>query len=411
MTLKARRQRRSHKGNPTPHLRADGRYALSIEAGRNPDGSRRRLPVYGHSAEEALENADRERARFADTEATIAEMPTLGEWCATWLERIHPRWDADGRREGIKHSSWRSYELHVRLNIQPMLIGQTGLPAVKSRMVREWLDWLRDQRGLSGRSRELALTTLKQALQAAKVEGLIDSLPTDGVKGPKVTAYKAQIFTLAQARQFINAIRGNRWEALYLLAAFAGPRQGETLALLREDVDLAAATVRFAHTLDWMRDADGETTVPVIEENKGPTSHRTIRLPPYVMERLRRHLAAEEQQRAEQGSGWTDFGLVFTRARRHGGGDGYPLRAASVDRPFHRLLAAEGLPRLRWHDLRHSAASIMLAIGLNLHDVQKTLGWASLEMLSKRYGHLIPELAAEEMAKLERLLIEEEQAD
>jgi integrase len=408
MTLKARRQRRSHKGNPTPYLRADGRYALSIEAGRNPDGSRRRLPVYGRSAEEALENADRERARFADEESTIAAMPTLGDWCATWLERIHPRWTADGRREGIKHSSWRSYEMHVRLNIQPMLIGKARLPAVKSRMVREWLEWLRDRRGLSGRSRALAFTTLKQALQAAKVEGLIDSLPTDGVKGPKVTAYKARIFTLAQARQFLRAIRGDRWEALYLVAAFAGPRQGETLALLRDDIDFESGTVCFSHTLDWMRDAEGEPTVPVIEENKGATSHRTIRLPSYVMDCLRRHLAAEEHRRAEQGSGWTDFGLVFTRPRRHGGGDGYPLRAASVDRPFHRLLASNGLPRLRWHDMRHSAASIMLALGMSLHSVQKTLGWASLEMLSKRYGHLVPELAAEEMSKLQRLLIEEE---
>jgi integrase len=71
-----------------------------------------------------------------------------------------------------------------------------------------------------------------------------------------------------------------------------------------------------------------------------------------------------------------------------------------------------GLPdNLRWHDLRHSAASIMLALGLSLHDVQKTLGWSSLEMLSKRYGHLVPELAAEQMAKLQRALIGDDQAD
>jgi len=114
---------------------------------------------------------------------------------------------------------------------------------------------------------------------------------------------------------------------------------------------------------------------------------------------------------AAQGEGWTDYGLVFTRPRRHGGGDGGPLRAQSIDRRFHRLLAANDLPRLRWHDLRHSAASIMLALGLTLHDVQKTLGWSSLEMLSKHYGHLVPELAAEQMAKLQRALIEEEQGE
>jgi integrase len=338
-------------------------------------------------------------------------MPTLASWTATWLRRIEPRWDENGRREGIKHSTWRSYELHVRLNIAPMLIGQTRLDRIQPRMVRDWLDWLRDRRGLSARSRQLALTTLKQALLAAKVDDYVNTLPTDDVKGPRVTPYRAAIFTLAQARAFLRAIRGDEWEALYLVSTFAGPRQGETLALLRDEIDFDRCLVTFGHTLDWIRVDDDRPTVPVIEENKTSSSHRSVHLPPYVMERLQAHLTAEELRRCELGETWTDYGLVFTRPRRHGGGDGYPLRAASIDRRFHRLLAEHGLPRLRWHDLRHSAASIMLALGMNLHDVQKTLGWSSLEMLSKRYGHLVPELAAEEMAKLERLLIEEAQLE
>jgi integrase len=354
-----------------------------------------------------LDKADRLRERHADEEQSCA-MPTLGAWAASWLRRIEPRWDANGRREGIKHSTWRSYELHVRLNIAPMLIGQSRVDEIRPRMVRDWQDWLRDRRGLSARSRQLALTTLKQALMAAKIEGYIDDLPTDGIKGPKVTPYPATIFTLAQARTFLRAIRGNEWEALYLVSTFAGPRQGETLALVRDEIDFGRNMITFGHTLDWIRVEEDGPTMPVIEENKTSTSHRSIYLPPYVMGRLKAHVSAEERRRIEQGEVWTDYGLVFTRPRRHGGGDGYPLRAASVDRRFHRLLADHGLPHLRWHDLRHSAASIMLALGMSLHDVQKTLGWSSLEMLSKRYGHLVPELAAEEMAKLERLLLREE---
>lgn len=401
MTLKARRQRRSHKGSPTPYLRADGRYALSIEAGRHPDGSRRRLPVYGRSADECLTNADIKRQAIAAGDEQ-REDPTLASYSDEWLTAIQPRWADDGRREGIKHSSWRSYEMHVRLNIKPMLIGQTVLTELTPRQINEWLIWLRDRHHLSARSRQMAFTTLKQCLAAAKVDGYLKSLPTDGIKSPRVTVYEASIFTLRQARVFLRAIRGDPWEALYLVSSFTGPRQGETLGLLREDIDFERGVVIFRRTLDWI---DGK---PVIEENKTAGSRRTVRLPPKVMACLRRHLEREDEQRQAQGDKWTDFGLVFTRPNRHGGGDGYPLRAVSVDRRFHALLKANDLPRLRWHDFRHSAASIMLAMGMNLNQVQKTLGWSSLEMIGQRYGHLIPELAAEEMAKLESLLFREE---
>lgn len=96
---------------------------------------------------------------------------------------------------------------------------------------------------------------------------------------------------------------------------------------------------------------------------------------------------------------YVDYGLVFT------GEKGQALRGATVYWRFQKLLAQNGLPAIRWHDLRHSAASIMLALGLSLHTVQKTIGHASLQMLSQRYGHLVPELAAGEVAKVEAALV------
>ena len=404
MTIEAQTpgRARSKRGHPKPYQRADGRWCVQADLGRRPDGSRWRLPAYGRSEPEALARYAEILAEHRETETVADRKTTLAAWCDSWLEKIHPRWDDAGRREGIKHSSWRSYEMHVRLNIAPAAIGYTVLGKLTSRMVEDWMDHLRE-RGLSPRSRELALTTLKQALKAAKAQGMLTRIASDGVKAPTQTDYEAAVFTLTQARAFLKAIKGNRAEALLLVSAFSGSRQGETLALGRTDVDWDSNTLYFHQTLDWIKDASGKSQ-PVIEENKNATSRRRVHMPPYVMKALRRHIDDVDARAAELGDRWTDYGLLFPN--ESGGG----MRGKVADRFFKDVLAANDLPTLRWHDLRHSAASIMLALGLSLHDVQKTLGWSSLQMLSSRYGHLIPELAAEQMAKLEAALIEVEES-
>jgi integrase len=117
----------------------------------------------------------------------------------------------------------------------------------------------------------------------------------------------------------------------------------------------------------------------------------------FVADALRSHLESLEAK--QQQSGWVDYGLLFP------GEKGQPLRGSTMYRRFRRLLAANGLPMLRWHDLRHSAVSIMLALGLPMQTVQRLAGQSSLEMIAKRYGHLVPELAAAELAKLEAALV------
>lgn len=227
---------------------------------------------------------------------------------------------------------------------------------------------------------------------------LISENPARGVKLPsQQNTFEAQIFTLAQARRFLSIIRGQPDEALYLVSLFAGPRQGETLSLREPDFDPHTGVIRFVHTLDWI---DGEAS---IEENKTSTSRRSVQLPRYVVDAIMRHRAAVELRRGVEG--WTDYGLLFPGER------GQPLRGSTVYRRLQALLRANDLPVLRWHDLRHSAASILLALGVPMQVVQRLLGQSSLQMISKRYGHLVPELAAVEIAKVERALLDFESAN
>lgn len=350
-----------------------------------------------------MERADATR-RLAESKQTVFGPTTaLAEWSAHWIEKIKPKWDEAGRRTGIKHSSWRGYEKHVRLNIVPLAIGKTPLDRLTTPMIMDWLEHLasdeRTMGPLGPRSIKYALDTIRRALAGAKLKGLVKENVATGISPPSQTVAETQIFTLEEARRFMQAIRGHPDEALLLVSVFAGPRQGETLSLRRTDVNLTKGYVTFRHTLDWI---DGR---PAAEENKNATA-RSVHLPPYVIDVLRAHLESQQarfERAAEPGLNdageLLDYGLVFA------GELGQPLRGSTVYRRFHRLLTKAELPLIRWHDLRHSAASIMLALGLSLHTVQKTIGHASLHMLSQRYGHIVPELAADELARMESALV------
>lgn len=422
---KAFERQRAKRGQPKPYLRADGRWAVTLELRSEEVGRRVRRHIYGRSAEEVRDRAKAARSSAQAGDARFSPATSLAEWTSYWIGSIAPKWDESGRRTGMKHSSWRGYEKHVRLNIVPLAIGKTPLDRLTRPMVKAWMAYLAGEdpgalggrdgaaraRPLGPRSIKYALDTLRVALAEAKERDLVAVNVAQDLKAPSQTSAEATIFTLEEARIFLRAIRGHGDEALLLVSVFAGPRQGETLSLKWEDLDLEKGVVTFKHTLDWI---DGR---PVAEENKNSSSRRSVHLPPYVMNVLRRHAADQRALIAGRGrsdgpeigtgntrryeaSAIADYGLVFIGER------GQPLRGATVYRRFHRLLKAHGLPLIRWHDLRHSAASIMLALGLPLFAVQKTIGHANLQMLSQRYGHVVPELAAAEVAKLEGALLQ-----
>jgi integrase len=398
---KAKLRQRARRGQPEPYRRADGRWAVTLDLGRRPDGRRWRHPVYGPSPEAVREAIPEARARATAEHPRFGPETTVIKWCEHWIKTIEPMWDQAGRRTGMKHSSWRGYEKHVRLSIggNPLtLLGRTRVAFVTPRLVQEWIDYLgTEARGLGPRSVKYALTTLDRAMRAARIEGLIKVNPCDDISPPSQTAYKATIFNLEEARRFLRIIKGHKDEALILVATFAGPRQGETLSLKRTDLNMTTGVVTFGQTLDWIA---GQ---PVPEENKNSTE-RSFRLPAYVMDVVRRHLD-EIDAKAAGTKGWTEYGMLFP------GEHGQPLRGSTIYRRFQALLAANDLPTVRWHDLRHSAASIMLAVGLPLQTVQRSLGWSSLQMISQRYGHLIPELAEAEVAKMHAALVDFDQSE
>ena len=131
---------------------------------------------------------------------------------------------------------------------------------------------------------------------------------------------------------------------------------------------------------------------------KTKRSRRQVLLPTLAVDALREHRSAQLQQRLLAGSAWEDYGLVFS------GETGRPLVAGAVTHTFQRLLERHGLPRMRFHDLRHSCATLLLSEGVHPSVVMDLLGHSTIRLTLDTYSHVLPTLQAEAVARLDQLL-------
>jgi integrase len=200
---------------------------------------------------------------------------------------------------------------------------------------------------------------------------------------PKPNASVKEIRPLSapEARKLLEAARGDRLEALYVLALHTGMRRGELLGLKWEEVDLHNQTVRVRRTLT--RTENGRRLA--IGEPKTKKSRRTVRLTQRAVEALRRHLERQLEDIEVLGDLYGDQGLVFATEA------GTPINPSNLrQRSFAPLLKKAGLPHIRFHDLRHTCATLLLSKGVHIKFVQELLGHASVAITLDTYSHVMP---------------------
>jgi integrase len=180
--------------------------------------------------------------------------------------------------------------------------------------------------------------------------------------------------------------------ALFSVALAVGLRQGEALGLRWVDIDMAAGVLRVNHQLQRV---DGRLT---LVEPKTDRSRRTLVIPASIIERLHDHERRQVAERLWAGSNWSESGFVFTNL------SGGPLQARHVIREFHKSLKAAALPRIRFHDLRHSCATLLLVQGVAPRVVMEILGHSEIAMTMDTYTHVVPELQRGAAARMDSLL-------
>jgi integrase len=373
--------------------RRDGKWAYQIEAGVHPaTGKRRRPSKSGFKTKRAATQAMREAMRALELGVTRpGETPSLAAFVDEWLA---------GRRSSLRQSTWASYRDVLEGRVVPRL-GALRLDKLTAKHVAGLAVDLeqhggRDARqgpGLSARSVRYTLTVLTRALDDAVKRGLIPRNPAEHVDRPRVVDKEMEWWSIAEARTFLNYTADDRLAALWTLLLTTGLRRGEALGLKWGDIDFDAGRLAVRRTLvsvgyeiRW-------------SEPKTAASKRVVALDPGTVTALRAHRARQAEERLAVGAGYLDQGLVFCDIA------GEPLHPDGVTQRFDRLVRNAGLRRIRLHDLRHTAATLMLENGVPLKAVAERLGHSSIRTTSDLYQHVSETMQDEAAAKLGAALL------
>jgi integrase len=305
----------------------------------------------------------------------------LDVYLAQWLETAKP---------GLAPKSYIAYEMYLRRHVIPEL-GNLRLDKLNPEHVQALLT-RKIEEGLAPQSVVHIRGVLRRALGRAVRFGLIGRNVAALTDPPRMQRREMASMTPEEARAFLDAIRGDRLEALYLLALTTGMRQGELLGLRWPDVDLDGGELRVVHALQRL-----EGTLQLVQP-KTAKSRRSVTLPAMTVEALRHHHGQQAEVRLSAGADWKDAGFVFCTSI------GGPLEPRNVTRSFQRFLKRAGLPRMRFHDLRHCFATLLLIQGLSPRVVMEMLGHSQMNLTMNTYSHVIPSLQREAAARLEALL-------
>jgi integrase len=290
-----------------------------------------------------------------------AEGLTVERYMDRWLESI---------RGNVRPGTFKPYEAIVRLHIKPTL-GTVKLDKLNAmqleKLYRQKLD-----SGLSARRVRYIHVTIRKALKDAVRLQLLSRNVADAAVPPRAVKTEIEPLTQVQMRSLLNATKGDRLEALYVLAMTTGMRQGELIGLQWKDVDLDGGTLRVNRSV-----YEGVVSPP-----KTNAGRRTIRLSKLAVSALREH-RVNAAARSERISEW-----VFPNA------NGTPIGHQNLhNRSWKPLLCRAGLPHsVRFHDLRHSCISLLLARGVPVKVVSEMAGHADISVTLSVYGHVLPDM-------------------
>jgi integrase len=284
------------------------------------------------------------------------------------------------KRPDIKPWTFVGYEVIVRVHLVPV-IGQVRLSALTAQHVQRVISSCASA-GLAGSTMSAVYGVLHQSLAAAERLGLVARDVSERVQRPRQHFYEMRPLSREEAQRFLTVARDHWLEPLFRLALTTGMRQGELLALKWRDVHLDDSRLSVVASMSW---SDG---VPVYASPKTGRSRRQIALAGEMVATLVAHRHQQRALRLRVGPAWQGepYDAVFTDEL------GYPLHPKRVVHHFKTLLQTGGLPEVRFHDLRHTCATLLLTQGIHPKVVSEMLGHSSVSITLDRYSHVLPHM-------------------
>ena len=319
--------------------RSDGRWVGTLSL---PDGSRKTF--YGKKQSEVLEKLDQAKSDLRRGQLVVGSNTTVQEYLEDWLESIH--------KPTIRLSTYLDYRKVLKNYLVPGL-GNAKLHRLAPQQIQAFYTRMVNK-GLAPKTVRNTHGVLHKALDNAVKWGILPRNVCDAVTPPRVPRKEQTALTKEQARILLEEVKAQRLEALLALGITTGIREGELLALRWRDIDFEDRSVQVKRQVGYYTGYGRLESEPKTEKGR-----RSLTLSSFVLDILKQHKAHQEEQRREVGSAWIEKDLVFTNAQ----GDFYS--ASTLRKVFRRFLASIDLPRMRFHDLRHSAATILLVTGVH----------------------------------------------
>ena len=370
---------RRKPGEGSIRQRTDGRWEALLSLG-SVDGRRQRLSFVHRDYSEVERRLNEAREARAGGGLDASPDLTVGDLLRQWLDRA---------RRKVRPNTYRGYEQVVRTCLVPEL-GHLRLTDLSPQQVEALLN-REHQRGLSALTVRQHRNVLSAALNLALRWGLIARNAASLADPPPLNRREVTPVGPEEARRVLEAIRGHRHEALYAISLTVGLRQSEGLGLRWSDVDVEGRSLAIRQTLHRV---GGKY---VVLEPKTKRSARSVDLPDPIWELLKAHRERQDAEREAAESHWVGDawgGLVFASRL------GAPLHGRVVAVGLKRRLRRAGLPPMRFHDLRHAAATLMLALGIPLLEVSRVLGHSQTSTTLDIYSHATPRMRTDARERL-----------
>lgn len=374
-------RKRRGRGEGAIIQRGDGRWAAEISLGVDATGKRRRKTIYGESKKDVAEKLRKLQAENDAGRLVETEQLTTAEYLTRWLNNTS--------KEKVHAGTWERYRQVTELYLIPILGGlklSKLAPLHVEQCYAQMAAGATDRKQASAWTRKMAGVVLSLALKHAVRMKLIPHNPAADVAKARPVAREMLYLNERQSRWLLEAAKSHRLNALIALALGSGMRQGELLGLQWGDIDFDKATVDVKRSLAWVKGK------PTLKEPKSKTSRRTIALPGFVVAALREHRTAALK------AGLIAAPVFSTKTGTHISKNNFlrqtfrpMLRRADKLAEAAGAAGHERVPHnLRFHDLRHTHATCMIAAGHSVKAVSRRLGHADITITLKAYAHVMP---------------------
>ncbi len=368
-------QRRG-RGENAVYQRKDGFWVASASLGTDADGKRIRRDFYARTKREALAKMADETARAGGRITPAPKAGTVGEWFETWLGEV---------KASKQPTTAATYKAIWEKHGNP-LIGKRKLSRFGAADVA-WLYSRLAEREVGGAAIAKLHVILHRGFEVARQRrAFIGENPVGLVDPPRHTAKKRQALTVAQVQKLLKAARGDRFEAVIVLAVALGLRRGEILALRWSDVDFKERNIQIRRTL---QEVSGRFT---LSEGKTTTARRKLTLGQLALDALRQRKADAELEGHKSPYVFTTYEGTFVGAST--------LR----QRYFKPLLETAKLPDIPFHGLRHTFATTMLGQGVAVKIAAEALGHANPAITARLYQHVTGDLQGIAIAAVDKVL-------